>query len=105
MKLTMNNLHWFTPTVASQPHWHWRMWRRWIVANALGELFGLGLAAAVGVANALRLGEPTNTVGVLFISSLMVLLGVGEGVIVGYAQWRVLRDYVETITARILTWG
>ncbi len=101
MKLTLNNPYWLTPAVPSPTHWHWRLWRRWIVANALGELFGLGLAAAIGIGVMLLMGEPRSTAGVLAVASLMVMIGVAEGVIVGYAQWRVLRSYLETLMARV----
>ena len=100
MKLTQSNHYWMAPAVASPTHWHWRLWRRWIVANALGELCGLGLTAAVGIGLMLLMGEPGNAAGVIAVASLMVLLGVGEGVIVGYAQWHVLRSYLEALTAR-----
>src|SRR6185312_1494200 len=34
---------------ASQPaHWNWRLWLRWVAANAAGEAVGLGLAGALG---------------------------------------------------------
>jgi hypothetical protein len=99
MKPQMSKLHW-APSVSSQPHWQWHLWWRWVIANALGELFGLGLAAAGGVMVIVRFGELRGVAGTLFTAVLMVVLGVGEGVIVGYAQWRVLRTYLETMTAR-----
>lgn len=92
------------PELASLPqtglHRRGRLWLRWVAANTLGELFGLGLAAAVGVAVMLRWGEPTGTAAMLVIAALMILLGVSEGLIVGYAQWHVLREMLTTLTAK-----
>jgi hypothetical protein len=66
------------------------VWRRWVVANAWAELVGLGASGAVAFL-VLR-GSPATT-GAVVAGALGVVLvaGVTEGGIVGWAQHRVLR--------------
>jgi hypothetical protein len=58
-------------------------------ANALGEMIGLGIVAAVGVAMASH--ETSDMSGRIAMLAIMALAGIAEGVAVGVAQWRVLR--------------
>lgn len=80
-----------------------RLWGRWIIANALGELLGLGLVAAIGAMIIVRTGEPTGAREVLSLAALMVTLGAIEGLIVGYAQWRAFRAELPAMTCRAWT--
>lgn len=67
-----------------------RFLRRWIAANALAELVGLGIVAGAGWY--LVGAHPARTLrAVLAQAGAMVLLGGVEGWIVGMAQRRVLR--------------
>src|SRR5574341_859707 len=78
-----------TPTAAS---WDWRLWRRWVAANALAELIGLGGSLLVGLGLFALLGD-ASTGAVLALLIAAILLGTFfEGVLVGLLQWRVLRD-------------
>lgn len=76
------------------------LWGRWVVANAVGELLGLGVVAVVGFGLARRMGEPQGVLPVVGFAFSMVALGGYEGAAVGYAQWRVLRRPLGELTAR-----
>lgn len=70
------------------------LWARWVAANALGEMFGLGFVATVawGIAG-MALPPVPNALA-------LIAAGIGEGLIVGCAQWLVLRRAIPAITAR-----
>jgi hypothetical protein len=74
-----------------QPRWDWGLWRRWVLANALGELVGLGAAAIVGVILARMIESAVGAFAGLAMAAVLIPLGTFEGVVVGLAQWRVLR--------------
>jgi hypothetical protein len=60
-------------------------YRRWVVATTCGELAGFTIPAIVGAtATGAGIGQSASTV-------LLVLAGVGEGTILGWAQSQVLR--------------
>jgi hypothetical protein len=58
------------------------LWKRWIAANALGELFGLGLIGLVVGTLASRLAAIPSWL----ILPGVLLLGTLEGVLVGVSQ-------------------
>ena len=66
------------------------LWRRWIVANAVGELVGLGLTGVVA-AVAVATYEPDRAT---LAAGLVVASGALEGLVVGGAQWQVLRTWI-----------
>ena len=67
------------------------LWLRWVLANALAELLGLGLTFAVGVGVFADLTEDEGFLPLLLSILTMTLSGALEGFIVGYGQWIVLR--------------
>ncbi len=72
------------------------LWLRWTGANAAGELVGLGGVALAIALLAPHLGDlpgPLTSLGI-------VLLGLFEGVVVGAAQWWVLRRRLPALRAR-----
>ena len=70
----------------------WGLWSRWVVANAVGEALGLGTTALVGLALFAAYGEATGTLATLAVALAAILAGTAvEGVMVGTAQWLVLR--------------
>lgn len=72
------------------------LWREWVVANAVGELLGLGAAAAVGWALASRLGEPQSLLLHILTALALIAAGTGEGIVVGCAQaWVIHRHLPE----------
>ena len=63
--------------------WHSRFWWKWVAANAIAELIGLGAASAVGFLAFSRVGEPDSVGTALAFASVFVLLGGLEGANVG----------------------
>src|SRR5512134_2706158 len=88
-------------TVAT-PFWRHRFWRRWVVANALGELAGLGTLAAVAFFLFQRAGEPTDISQALTFAAVFVLLGAFEGLVIGLAQRHVLRTLLPSVRGWVL---
>lgn len=78
-------------------------WIRWVVANAVGELLGLGPVALIGVTLARVLGESGGAAAALVSLMLFSALGAFEGAVVGYAQWLVLRSHFRAMPARSWT--
>jgi hypothetical protein len=76
----------------------WSLYTRWVLANALGELIGLGLTFIVGFGSILLIGEPQGVVVAIGLGLLMVASGAIEGVIVGSAQWWAMHRYFPTIS-------
>jgi hypothetical protein len=69
-----------------------RLWQRWTLATALGELLGFAVPALVGpLALALNLDD-------LFFSIAVVIAGAFEGAILGSFQWWVLKRYLPNMT-------
>ena len=59
---------------------------------------GLGLAGAVATVMVLTIGEPETTHVALTMSGVMIAAGTLEGVIVGSAQWLVLRRRLRRLS-------
>jgi hypothetical protein len=76
------------------------LWPRWILANSIGELVGLGSTFALGAGLLSGLSEATGSGPALLTAALMTATGALEGVIVGVAQWSVLHAAVPTISRR-----
>lgn len=79
-----------------------KFWHRWIVANALGELVGLGTVATVGFLLFTHAGEPTNVPQALAFAAVFILLGAFEGVVIGLAQRKVLRTLLPSVRGWVL---
>jgi hypothetical protein len=76
------------------------LWGSWVVANALGELIGLGLTGAIAAA-AVPVLPTLACAGAVIGLLLAVACGaLVEGVSVGAAQWHVLRGAVVGIPRR-----
>jgi hypothetical protein len=89
-----------TPQRLDLSRWDWSLWRRWVVANALGELVGLGATAVAGVALAQLFAATLTTFASLAGAGAMILLGTFEGVVVGLAQWLALRRPFPALSRR-----
>jgi hypothetical protein len=74
-----------------------RFWQRWVVANALGELIGLGTVAAIGFLVFQHADEATTTGEALAFGAVFALLGAFEGLVIGLAQWHVLRSILPFV--------
>lgn len=83
--------------VAPFSFWRSRFWWRWVAANAVAEVLGLGAVAGLGFLAFQRLGEPDSIGLALAVASTFVLLGAFEGLVVGVAQRSVLRTRLPTL--------
>jgi hypothetical protein len=91
------------------------LYLRWIGANALGELLGLGATFAIGIGLFSGLADSPHLLPVLLTAVLMAASGIIEGSIVGWLQWNVLRHPLPQITRRswilatiygaVIAWG
>lgn len=67
-----------------------RLWFRWVGANALGEMLGLGATFAALAFGMTYLGSIKGLAGILLSYGLAIVTGIIEASLVGWAQWRVL---------------
>ncbi len=75
------------------------LWLRWVAANALSEMIGLGATSAAAAWVFTHI-EPAGVSGVLLAFALAVASGAIEATFVGLAQWRAMRPWFSNITAR-----
>ncbi|MFZ2096877.1 MAG: hypothetical protein WAV05_09585 [Anaerolineales bacterium] len=76
---------------------------RWVAANALGEMFGLGLTFGVGTVILTSLGGQ-QSVQIMLASFLVVVVsGVFEATLVSLARWWALHPWFPII-ARASWW-
>jgi hypothetical protein len=90
------------------------LWWQWILANALGELVGLGATFAIGFGLFSDLSDTPGVGAALLSAGLMTTTGVLEGGVVGFAQWLVLRKaipgmgwrlwVIATIIGAVIAW-
>lgn len=78
----------------------WGLWWRWVLATAGGEFVGFAVPAAVGAVAAWALGRMGATFAEIAMVGVMVLAGVVEGAVLGFAQWLVLRRYIQNMARR-----
>src|SRR4030065_2872493 len=73
------------------------LWLRWVAANALGEMFGLGLTLLLGAVVISSLGDQ-QSVTVIFLTFLVaVASGAIEATLVGLAQWWAMHPWFPMI--------
>ena len=77
------------------------LYLRWVGANALGELIGLGATFATGIGLFSGLAESPGLLPTLLTAALMTASGVIEGGVVGWLQWLVLRGPFAMVTRRV----
>jgi hypothetical protein len=73
-------------------------WLRWVGANSLAEMIGLGVAGLVGISAVA--GQPVTGWQALLSAVPAVVAGAFEGLVVGWAQWSVLRRALPDLRAR-----
>jgi hypothetical protein len=83
-----------------QSGFNWKLYTRWVFANALGELIGLGLTFTVGVGSVLLIGEPQDAMAAIGLGLLMVASGAIEGIVVGGAQWWAVQSALPEINRK-----
>jgi hypothetical protein len=76
------------------------LWLRWVMANGLGELFGLGLTAILAVMIFTRLDEQPGVVAVVIAFGLAVASGAIEATVLGLAQWWAMHPWLPTVNRR-----
>ncbi len=76
-------------------------WIRWVAANAVGDVLGLGLVGLITVMLAQILSWSVTYV--LSIVPLFAAMGALDGAVVGFAQWTVLRSRLHNMRARSWT--
>ncbi len=75
-----------------------KLWLRWVVANALGEMLGLGLTLAVGASLMMRLGDQGDVTAILLSTLVAVASGALEATLVGLAQWWAMHPWFPAIS-------
>jgi hypothetical protein len=76
-----------------------RLWLRWTLATAIGELFGFAIPALAGAAAFLLAMDQ------IALSALLVVAGMGEGAVLGLAQWLALRRSIPDLQGRAWVWA
>ena len=74
-----------------------QLWGRWILANALSEMIGLGLTFAITGLFFSSLGEQNSVGSILLSFAVAVLSGAVEATIVGLAQWWAMGPWFPSI--------
>jgi len=74
------------------------LWLRWVAANGLGEMFGLGLTFAVGVVVISSLGNQQSVSVILLTFVVAVASGAIEATLVGLAQWWAMHPWFPMLT-------
>jgi hypothetical protein len=87
-------------SIVLPPRFAWSLYARWILANALGELIGLGLTFTVGISSVMLIGEPHGTLVAIALGLMMAASGAIEGVIVGIAQWWAIQTYLPAVSRK-----
>jgi hypothetical protein len=73
------------------------LWLRWILANSLGEMIGLGLTFAIMAAFFASQSGPKGVGGILLAFAVAVASGAVEATLVGLAQWSAMRPWFPSI--------
>jgi hypothetical protein len=77
-----------------------QVWWRWVMANAVSEAIGLTVTAVVAIAATSAFEKPEKgRYGIFAVTVLVILAGAFEGLVVGIAQWFVLRQLIENLSA------
>lgn len=77
-----------------------RFYLRWIAANSLAELLGLGPTFALDILFFTQLPEPKRLLPAVGLILLTTATGAVEGTVVGLLQWSVLRAPLPRVTRR-----
>lgn len=70
----------------------WGLWERWILATSIAQIIGLAIIGVVSIA--------VSHVG--YIQGTFTLIGTLFGIVLGFAQWLVLRRYIHHSTRWII---
>ncbi len=78
------------------------LWLRWVIANSLGEMIGLGLTFAVGIGLISNLGEQNSVLIIVTAFLVAALSGAIEATIVSLSQWWAMHPWFPSISRK--TW-
>ena len=78
----------------------WSLWSRWVLANSLAELVGLGATFALGVGIFSGVADSPGVLPAIVSAALMTGSGAIEGLVVGYAQWRAMHAAFPALPRR-----
>lgn len=76
------------------------LWLRWVTANSLGEMLGLGATFAVLAAGLAAIDELSTVCSFLLGYGLAIISGILEASIVGWAQWKAMKPWLPNISLR-----
>lgn len=79
----------------------WSLWLRWVAANAVGEMVGLGATTAVIAVAFSGIEEQAGVRSVLLLFLLAVASGAIEATVVGVSQWWAMHPWFPAITRRV----
>jgi hypothetical protein len=71
------------------------LWKKWIFKYSLGELIGIGVAAAIARFLFLSYPQSEKISGTVLNVIILMIAGISEGLIIGYIQWRSLSKLVS----------
>ena len=74
-----------------------QLWFRWVGANALGELFGLGLTFIITGLVFSKLDNQQTMTAILLSFVFAVISGAVEATVVGLAQWWAMHPWFPTV--------
>jgi magnesium-transporting ATPase (P-type) len=74
-----------------------QLWFRWVGANALGEMFGLGLTFLITGFVFSKLDNQQTMISILLSFVFAVISGAVEATVVGLAQWWAMHPWFPTI--------
>ena len=76
------------------------LWLRWVIANGVGEMVGLGLTFAIAVEVISSFGNGQSVMVILASFLVAVASGAIEATVVGIAQWWAMHPWFPAITRR-----
>lgn len=81
------------------------LWLRWVFANAMAELIGLGSTFAIGFGLFSGMAERPGVLPAILSAFLMTASGAIEGLVVGWLQWWAMRNAFSQIRRRLWIWA
>lgn len=74
-----------------------KLWLKWTINCALGELLGIGIAGAIAFGVNGIIGEPQTISSKILVLFFMLVAGFIEGFMLGIFQWTVLKNKFQKI--------
>jgi len=77
-----------------------KIWQEWVVATTIGQMAGFAFPAIIGVIAANMTTNIHTPNPELLMMVAMTIAGIGEGAILAYAQWIILKKYIKDLNTR-----